>query len=221
MIKQIFSYKIAVLTFLFLVACQPKESLLIGDTTCSPPCWRGITPGVTSDWEALEILATISEVEWQPIPTLVTADNKQNYVGRLFKDGYKERNFSIHFHNGIVSALEFGFGGNVRFEEMIQYLGEPEQISVFSGWGDAQYLHVTLLYPQQGYSITYFEIRSLSNGFVEIHPKMRITRVIYFEPSLYEELLDRMLIRSFSIEFIKEYITDWRGYGSYPYIDVN
>ena len=40
------------------------EAVLFGDEPCAPPCWQGITPGVSTEEDVLRILEQLKTAGW-------------------------------------------------------------------------------------------------------------------------------------------------------------
>jgi hypothetical protein len=190
---------------------------------CSPPCWEGITPGVTSKSEALLILdqlvrqgkvtSYIQEADWLYFAQLtggeivLNLDESYRYVsGMSLRYGY----------------LRFDF----RVWEIIDRFGEPE--AVFSSgdwvddnpscedWEDVAYRSpqgtaTFLLYPSQGVTIV-IAIPSEYYGYV--CPEMRATAFDFYPPKSLANALQQGYRQAFEgNNLTSEDLVPWHGYG--------
>jgi len=213
------------LVFLLLAAailagCQPKKSILLEDTLCQYPCWQNIQPGVSSSEDALNILrgATFLAATSSAIPRKV--DDVRSYSSWGFIDGLSETSGRITYFDNTVAYIEFDVLGNLRIKEMIAYYGEPELISVITGWGDSRWLMVYWIYPDKGVLITHFDHSWRPSGeYARITPELPVDRVYYFDPALYDTLVKTVFFESTDQEVVQKSIQPWGDFGLVPFVE--
>ena len=138
------------IALLFISSCTPstqRRDLLeiITNSSCEPPCWRGITPGETTFSEAKVLV--------QAIQTNATGNNEM-IRGDIWFDDENERiliNFDrprlhmrIHStNNGIIKNIMFWVDSGlniyqIKLQDMIHYFGEPDTIDFCYGSGETR-----------------------------------------------------------------------------------
>jgi hypothetical protein len=117
-----------ILTGLCLFGCNlTRRVSFLTDLVCSPPCWFNITPGVTTQDEALEILRNLPFIdkdnistkgfEWNSFDdTIFFRSATQNWDGYAYVMEHK------------IVLIDFYGKLNVPFEEAIEVLGEPKHV---------------------------------------------------------------------------------------------
>jgi hypothetical protein len=128
---------LAVAVVALLVACTPppqlrndaflKDASLVTGEPCQAPCWRNITPGVTSWNDALTVIEDsldISGIEQPSIP-----DSSVRVVDFNAKDGV--RCCRVYSEDGrIVSSVLLFFAPEMRFGDVVTRYGEPAYFTV-------------------------------------------------------------------------------------------
>lgn len=160
------------------------KSLLTGEP-CAPPCWYGITPGITSDTEAVEILTKLEFVNpdsvdlkrsksgegtiaWRTIFT----ENESNMIG-VFSD-----------QHGIVYRIDIDeLWYQVTLQELIDTLGEPSGIMTHrirfpDGWSDCMTVHIVWF--DKGLEVTVGSISLTEEAVSHIGPNLHVSEVTYF-----------------------------------------
>lgn len=193
--------------------------MILDDTSCEPPCWQSITPGETISQDALAKLSSIREINSNIVQTPILLDEARSYDSWVFSSKVKERGGDILFINNIVVKMSITLD-SVNFSEMMKHVGEPEQVSVISGWADTQWLVIVLLYPNQGTAIKHYDSWwRPSNGYAEIKPTTKVTEIIYFDSNYYDDLLHLGEIIKENYEVIIKSLQPWSGYGEVLYLD--
>jgi hypothetical protein len=130
------------IALLFISSCTPstqRRDLLeiITNSSCEPPCWQGITPGETTFAEVKEIVQYLQ------------TDGTKNHVGTLEEVRINEENnrilifydqppIVIGLHassHGVIEKIEFSIDyvnkiNQIKLGDLIDYLGDPQEISV-------------------------------------------------------------------------------------------
>lgn len=203
-----------------LAGCQAKKSILLEDTLCPYPCWQNITPGVSSREDALKILRETTLLASTPSAIPRKIDNVQSDSSWVFIDSLSEESGRITYFNDRVAYIRFHVNNNLRLGEMIDYYGEPELLSVISGWNDSRWLEVGWIYPTQGVLIIHFDHNWRPKGnYASITPDLPVYDVYYFDPNLYDTLVETVFFQLARPEIIQESILPWVDYGLVPYTE--
>lgn len=201
---------------LILAACQGKVGLpqIVNSSTCGPPCWMDIIPGVTSKDEALSDLQSMTElVDVESIYTRTYASAPQ--IGWQFNDtnlvGW------IDIKNDKVSMISIGdpipnrsrFG--MRVDQLIKKYGSPTDIYYSVGGGDVAVINVSLINRDTGiwwrYSQPYKEQ-------LIIPPDQFIPWIVFFDPHDFKEIIiDKHGVNDYELHHY-----EWSGYTE---IDIN
>lgn len=191
------------------------RSSILRDRSCSPPCWHQITPGVSTSWQVYEVLIDLEGVgagsirEWPP-------NGPTEQMRWIFRSPVTDAGGDVHLRDDRVTAISIQTFGSLTAQEAIQKLGEPtsfwcrrEQI------GARRRLEVDLMYPTRGYAVE-VDVDLPADPLVEgvkLWEDSPVRRIVYFDPLLYESLLqDRTLSRE-EAQAILENQHAWAGFG--------
>lgn len=171
---------------------------------CSVPCWRGITPGVTTFYEAWNI---VQEMKFTNQNASGIPPDK---ISKNILDGYISIQFNKVFvslsanDQGIITENHFSRisryrWNNPKLKEFIKVYGEPESIKICHEFMEMRRAIVFIYYPDMYlYFNTFLPTRGESFN-VPIEKNTRINNVTFL-PSSYERPL-------FDFSF------SWTGYG--------
>lgn len=184
---------------------------LFGDATCSWPCWEGITPGVTSDNEALENLKDSPLVLNNSIHAeeLTAGFGNTKWYWKISDKQPLKGN--LEWRNGIVLFNALTLYPIVSLGEIINRFGPPEKVEVNNCSPiveGPQKWCVTLYYAKNGFEIHFNPDGSGFGDDIQIAPSDFINFVTLFKPSTIEEWL---LSMSFDPH---PDLRDWKGYGN-------
>ena len=99
---------VLILFFVFLMtSCAKTASSILTDNTCEAPCWRGITPGLTTKEEVQQKLIGMKDVDQDSI-TDTGGDFQywQNGIAWSFIDS-AELGGAFYFHEKKIFFSEF------------------------------------------------------------------------------------------------------------------
>jgi hypothetical protein len=101
--------------------------------TCEPPCWQGITPGITTATEANILVQQISFFPERPsilAPSNIYTDEVYGPIVRFLEPNVEVNVFADE--QGIVDRIIFGFDDNNRpkLGDCIDLFGEPQYIGM-------------------------------------------------------------------------------------------
>lgn len=212
-------YELAGIEYQYL----PSYKNLFFNSTCQPPCWERIIPGVTTRSESLSLLAKIQSVDTESIYQWDNGDIswnflKHNTTGKIsYKDGYVH---VIHF-----SSYQANPGRLISLEESIEKFGKPE-IFIFGKNNDGKHKRIImeLFYPQQGIAIETPDYRSFTDfvnnrtqdlGFKIIDPKHKVPSVFFFPPEDFYAVSEAgvFAIKDLDNNIIIHNAKEWPGFG--------
>jgi len=187
---------------------------LFGNSSCSLPCWQGITPGITTSTEALQRLNDSPLVLKDSIQSEESKTGLGNAHWRWkIDDKRPEEKGNIVWANEIVLRMELTAYPNVSVGETINRFGSPEKIDVIDCTdvpeGEHRYWCATLYYAQSGFEIHIGWEGSWIGNDVQITPSDPIEFIRVFKPSTIEEWLS-----SLGLDSRHRDLRDWKGYGN-------
>lgn len=203
---------------LIMTACSDtsEQKSILERSDCAFPCWNGIVVGETTETELLKILGTFPDIDQETIEITDTADNVFDHnVYFSFRQSWtlghhRKLIANADIANDKVGALIFCGEINITIGELVEQIGEPENIISGNNIGGGRGVILTL--PVKGLAFWY--TAKLSN--LEITPDTQIDCIEIFYPALYYEMLD---IGSFSAGYYNAEETlrvmyPWDGYGN-------
>lgn len=215
--KLLFSFLLA---SVLLAGCQAKKSVLLEDTLCEPPCWQNIQPGVSSSEDALNTLRETTLLASTPSAVPRKIDDVQSDSSWVFIDSLSEGSGRITYFNDRVAYIQFDVNNNLRIGKMIDFYGKPELVSAISSWYDSKWLRVCWIYPSQGVLITHFDHNWRPEGnYASITPDLPVYEVYYFDPELYDTLVETVFFQLTKQEVVQESIRPWVDYGLVSYAE--
>jgi len=209
---------------LLVVGCISQESPVLHDTSCEPPCWHEIEPGITNQQELIDILINDPMVD----PKTISSHGEQwkgfnDIVYFHLKSGEEVR---VYLLEDKVSMISFYDNLRLSFGQTIDQFGEPKKIIVFNMYGPAflfgEALHtiVHAIEPEKGISYEGdFTGISIEKPF-KISPSTKIDEFEFFDPDSYLQLLEQGMFSDVGLEGSRtlELVQEWKGYGEYKSI---
>jgi hypothetical protein len=177
-------------------AIMQRPSVILDEPSCAPPCWRGITPGVTTPDEAFSILVRMDGVEFMTLTERMSGEEVRQLTW-LFTSPAPDSTGRIYYQDGEVAAILIGTYGSVRLREMIDLLGEPTSL-----WThcfrqvEGSRAQSVVLWPDQGYAVVVDHHAVLCPVPEGVQPAEddRVSHVAYFQPPLLPMLLEVRLL---------------------------
>ncbi|HZU87177.1 MAG TPA: hypothetical protein VFF78_06815 [Anaerolineaceae bacterium] len=203
-----------ILLGLLLGGCaSAQSSLLLEDTNCAPPCWRGITPGQTSKEEALQILTAMDEVKPDSVIVAPLSERYPESISATFREA-KERIVVLYLRQGKVAALAF-WGESGTAAQAVDFFGLPEVVVAVFGQAEPPYLVYSYLYPGRGIRFGYRQDNTACAAQAELRRDAVLGAVIYFDPGEFSALLSEgelgLGIRK--LETLAARAVPWTGFG--------
>ena len=192
-----------------------KHASVILTSPCDPPCWYGIKPGQSNSWEVYESLYQLEGLNIESVHGEYDQNERLVSYYWFFQRPIEDSSGSIHFENDRVTSIEILTVNSLTLANLFEKLGEPEVYWKELGYGEErEYLDVILFYPTKGYLAEVILETKYGVDQVEIRESAPVFRVVYFDPEMYEELLDtKILINKATIARTGSF-QPWLGYGA-------
>jgi len=193
----------------------PGDASLLTGEPCGPPCWQGLTAGVSTEDEVERFLATSGLVDRISIYRGSMSRGGQTvgisiqWVSTANVQGARATN-SFDVEGGILRDMTIYLDAQVALEELFGRYGPPEKyLAALSGIHFTG-VRVSLFYPEDGF-VAHVE---LPRHDASLHPDTNVASVWCFQSAP----LDRFLelgrdIGHFSASVQREALSDWEGYG--------
>jgi hypothetical protein len=193
----------------FFAACAPPPplrddallqdtSLITTDSDCTAPCWRGITPGVTSWGDALTILEDDTTLE----NVNVQEDDQSSAKAADFQQKGGASCCQIISNDGeIIGVIFLRVAPTTSIGELIAAQGRPTYL-VGSQYTDDQAV-INLIFPEKSL-VAYAFVPGTSGALTEAS---EIVGILYLTPSDMD-----LLIKTSNLHI-------WDGYKSYEAYD--
>jgi hypothetical protein len=175
---------------------------LVGSESCSPPCWKGIVPGETSENQAIEILRRMESEKIGKLTLLPDVISWQDV---------ENRNYTIEVEEGLVVQISF-IAETTNLREIIDKFGIPDGFAAVAGRHGKH--SIILYYPSEGLSFFAVDKRwgRLHPG-VKIFPSMPITFVHFIAPTDLPSMLAVIHGEDWEGRILSE-MNEWDGYGT-------
>lgn len=195
-----------------------RPSMVLTNDTCEAPCWYGIQPGVTTSWEAYEILSNIDMITNKSIYGEYKKDGTVTSWYWFFHRPASDGGGSVYVTDDRVTAISLLTVDSLYLKDFIAKYGEPDQYWTEIGYGEnREYLEITLFYPNKGYAVDLVIDTEGDSKQVQIKGSSQVMRVTFFKPELMEDLLEtRILIDTPKGARTGNFIP-WTGYGLISY----
>lgn len=189
--------------------------------TCAPPCWAGITPGITPKDELIEVLKSNLAKKIKTIEDDKDGWKIFDYILQIKLVTGDE--IIIYCIDNFVTEIDITNRGRISsISNMINLFGEPKYVARSTILGPGSLLFVPssayhewffVIYPEKGVVFgldTYYEGK-------DINPNTKITSLQYFDPKKFDLLLGKGFLVFSTEGYSEEQFIIWKGYGD---IDV-
>jgi hypothetical protein len=174
---------------------------------------------VSSSDDALRILRETNLLASTPSAVPRKVDDVRSASSWVFIQNISETSGGITYYNNVVAYIEFDVMDNLKVGQLINYYGEPELLSVISGWHDSRWLRVCWIYPEIGVLITHFNHNWRPLGeYARLTPNLPVYRVYYFDPDLYDILVETVFFQITTLEVVQASLQPWVDYSLVPYV---
>ncbi len=206
---------------LTITSCGNLYSRYSINLDCAPPCFMGITPGLTSALETSELLLSSSLVD----------KNSIFGTGMLKSHWYPiSYSYNWEFINGERGIVWLASESKVVYIELVnpkinlsqffELYGEPSELFVVPYWGNKT--HVYLVYSELGVILDVRETLSRKN-VLSLGTMDRIKTINYIDKTLLDSVIHFFIFGDVyeetpesDLALIKQ---NWKGFGQYTSIN--
>jgi hypothetical protein len=204
---------VAVWAIAACVGCgQPPPldmSLLTGEP-CAPPCWQGLTPGVSTEEEVLEYAASSHDLADYHLDTSAS----RTVIQWQTPCGASQRvdNFLL-IRDDMLSVIMVCLDYELTLAQSLETYGPPESFRANRKGGSSIDAEVILFHPTLGLA-SRLELKPSAEGY-ELRPDGKVMRVWYFAPTSLDGLsgLAGWIPFPDKRENAEIVLQDWQGYG--------
>jgi hypothetical protein len=203
-----------------IFACSPvpvsvNRGLLTGEP-CAPPCWQGLTPGVSTEQELVAVLEASGQVDPRSLHQesggcgqLTYWRTRHPFANLSTLSGWTT-NYACTSHTVLKVVMEY-LSYEVNLEQLLEIYGPPDVFSAQpAGIPERPYVEVNLYYPARGL-VCQLE---LSDHEEALRPETRVVRAWYFAPTSFESLGNPASGVPFPpAEYAADVLQEWQGYG--------
>lgn len=183
------------------------DKSILTDTPCALPCWQGITPGITSADDAMDILVNSPYIKSGSIVQSGTTE----LGGCVWSWRGPSRRLSpgLSWKNGVVDTIKMGLTFDLSVQEVIDKFGYPEVIDSWQGGTPEHwYWIINLYYPTQGIEFVAYT-SEYSNDLKE---NTEVGAVLLYDSTTMREIMTRLEATDGSL--VWSGFSEWRGYGN-------
>ena len=195
----------------------PLDMSLLTGEPCEPPCWQGLTPGVSTEEEVNHFLRSSELVDQSSIFRGDMTRGRGEVVGTTTQ-WWSTANMSSlprQFGNdcvimqGVVQHLTIWVDSEVTVRDLLERYGAPDKFTAWREGVERSYVKVSLFYPRDGFEA----ILIIPHYDVQLRPESQIVRVWYSRSaSQIDEYL--RLCREMGYPCaVEDTLQDWHGYG--------
>ena len=194
----------------------PEDTSLLTGEPCEPPCWQGLTPGVSTEEEVQEFLRSSELVDQSCIFRGQVTRGSGEVVGTTIQwwSTANMSNVPRQFGNdctiedGLLQHMTIWLDCEVTLEDLLQRYGAPAKFTAWREGVERSYVKVSLFYPRDGFEA----ILIIPHDDVQLRQDSEIVRVWYFRSaSQLDEYL--RLCREIGNLWSEDTLQDWHGYG--------
>jgi hypothetical protein len=197
---------------------NPNNRLIL-ESSCIPPCWHNIVPGITSEKDLAEYIQNLDFLDKESINEI---DSKYYIFDKRIIVTTKPRinilypdklNITFYLSNGTVRDIKFCNNMNIKLRDLFNKIDAPTHISSEFCCGDVVGTAAEVINTKIGYSAYIDKQFKKSDA---ITPQERIGCLEFFDPAEFQKLKEQ---KYFNGKFYP-----WSGYADdleekYPYYD--
>ena len=190
-------------------------SLLTGEP-CEPPCWQGLTPGMSTHEEVNEFIRTSRFVNPKTLhlSDFRRADGQRVGVSIWWRStvggGRGSNNFTVE--GGVLKDITMYPDYDLALGRLIDRYGPPEKYIASRPISGPLYYEVTLFYPTHGFTVDL--VLPYEDGTLQ--PESRVASVWYFRAAPLERFMElRYEAGGYGgpPDDLLGSLRDWQGYG--------
>jgi hypothetical protein len=193
--------------------CQNgKLTSFIDQNSCELPCWNGTILGNSTK---TEFISSIIDLPFVEKDSIIGTNEGWSFFDDQVIFTFSNANILGRAHIIKTKVMDLSFEGelNTTIGQLIDILGDPEYIINIPSPSTSSI--VTAIYPSLGAKFSY-DTRDIPRKFRQvIHPDIPVKYIYFFDPEIYNQLLDKGLIglSILSREETIKYMKGWAGYG--------
>ena len=195
----------------------PLDMSLLTGEPCEPPCFRGLTPGVSTHEEVNEFIRTSGYVNPQSLYVSALRHGDGQRVGVSIDwhsrfGGYGSSNDFI-IEGGVLKHITINPDYPLTLERLIERYGPPEKYVANLRGVERRWIDVTLYYPTHGFTVDL--VRRLDD--TTLAPESKVVSVWYFRAAPLERFIELACeggIYGGTPDDRLESLRDWPGYGA-------
>lgn len=203
---------------LLRTASRPP-SVVISNRICNPPCWNGIVPGVSTSDDVFRTLADTTGVDGTSVFEFANRRDEVTRTSWYFARPVEDAAGTVYFAGDRVTAIKILTVNTLKVGEILDKLGQPEQYWLETGQGEhREYAAIALLNPTLGYGVEVVIDLDGKPETVEIRTGSAVFSVTYFDPALFQDLLQTNILVSKPVNARTGSLLDWPGLGPLPVV---
>jgi hypothetical protein len=188
---------------------------------CDPPCWYGIQPGETA---SVRVLSILMELPWvsgirERTRNFPVSDELIHLEWKFMRPAPDTYGYA-YFDDDICTAISILTYGSLTIADAFDRFGEPELMWMHIERVETrEWIEVTLLYPADGIVVE-VDVGLPAEGavsHVEILGKSPVSRVAYFDPKRFQDLLDTEILINEAPRTRPGDLMPWPGLGVIQY----
>ncbi len=220
MAKKTLSIFVSLIILFSLVACKPTYTFILEDTACNPPCWNDITPGISTEAEAVFLLKNNPQVINSSIDRNIDVRQETINIYWDFFDKPGAYGF-IKIRQGKVEGISFfpSYGKiALRLTQLFQEFGEPGKVLSVYNSNSLKEGEIYFYYEEQGILATYSLKLEKPKFRHLLQPESPISSFAFIDPNHIDEAIKSDVIQElidlgFTDEQLQDSWHDWKGYG--------
>jgi len=195
----------------------PVDTSLLSGEPCEPPCWQGLTPGVSTEEEVNDFLRSSELVDQSSIFRGEVTRGRGEVVGRTIQ-WWSTANMSnvprqlgndCVIEEGTLQHMTIWVDSEITLQDLLERYGPPAKFTAWFEGVESPYVRVTLFYPRHGFEATLI----IRQGEVELRPDGEIVSVWYFKSASQIEDYLRLCREIGYPCAVEDTLQDWHGYG--------
>jgi hypothetical protein len=187
------------------------------ENPCSPPCWQDITPGITTESQAIEILNQNKITKKEPfqeslLPYLIFDKS----ICQKFLD---QGGVCFDENKEIIQGIGIVPIENLSIEQLISLYGDPSHVLFFKGWGDFSFVVKIVVYESMGIYVDLKIAPYDHNDKPAIEPSDKIDMISFYNPTIFRDYLNKLYNTNLDQgdQEIDVFSQPWHGFGEYEY----
>jgi hypothetical protein len=195
----------------------PPQSLVtdgfLDGAECSPPCWQGLVPGVSTEQDIIQFLDTRQQ---QVDPFSVERDSHDGAVvvrWRTTRQTQGENWFELH--NGVLQTMNLHMDSPLTLGELLEAFGAPDKLEAgYSVESGPVHIVVDMFYGRLGLAPELY----VATDDPVLRESTPVVRTWIFEPGTLQDFYTVLVgekgepLPDYALQWLRDW-RDWPGYG--------